>query len=150
MYFKKIFTRTVATFSGLGYLPFSGTVASAVTALVWFMLPSVSAAAHLAIIASIALLGSYATHFYLKTHSEIDPREVVIDEVLGMLIALLWAPHSWPAFLTSFVLFRFFDIAKPFPINRCEQLPGAWGVLIDDVVAGILALAVRILALQML
>lgn len=147
---KKIFTTTIATFAGLGHFPLSGTVASAVTALMWFMLPPVSLATHLATILSVALLGLYATHYYLKSHSEIDPREVVIDEVLGMLIALLWAPHSWPAFLTSFVLFRFFDIAKPFPINRCEQLPGAWGVLIDDVVAGILALAVRILALQML
>ena len=68
-----------------------------------------------------------------------DPGVVTIDEVAGYLIALIGAPVTPGTLLAAFLLFRFFDIAKPWPIRRFEQLPGAWGVLVDDVVAGLLA-----------
>ena len=68
-----------------------------------------------------------------------DPSFVVLDEVAGMLAALVWvSPRPVPVLL-AFVLFRLLDILKPFPIDRLERIPGAWGVLLDDLAAGLLA-----------
>jgi phosphatidylglycerophosphatase A len=69
-----------------------------------------------------------------------DPQCIVIDEIVGFLVANFLAPPRWTALLLSFLLFRFFDIAKMFPINRLEQLPGGAGIVLDDVVAGVYAL----------
>ncbi len=67
-----------------------------------------------------------------------DPR-IVIDEVVGMLIALLWVPFTWWMVLTGFLFFRFFDIVKVFPANLVQRLPGGYGVVGDDIVAGVYA-----------
>lgn len=95
--------------------------------------------------------GHWATHIYLQDQTDTDPSEVVIDEVVGQLIAL-WplslglglagvAPHvvPWPGWVAAFILFRIFDIFKPWPIRKFEALGGAAGVMLDDVVAGIIA-----------
>jgi len=67
---------------------------------------------------------------------------VVIDEVAGQLIPFLAVPpSSWKWALAAFALFRFFDVLKPFPARRAERLPGGWGIMTDDVVAGVYALA---------
>jgi phosphatidylglycerophosphatase A len=99
-------------------------------------------------------LGIWATNAYttgLGAGADADPPEVVIDEVVGMLVTLwplslgLWMRGTdpwvfpWPGWVGGFLLFRFFDILKPPPIRRFERLPGAWGVMADDVVAGVLA-----------
>ncbi len=68
-----------------------------------------------------------------------DPSEVVIDEVAGMWIALLGAPLTAPHLLAAFLLFRLFDVWKPGPIDRLQNLPGGWGVMADDVAAGAVA-----------
>jgi phosphatidylglycerophosphatase A len=68
-----------------------------------------------------------------------DSYRVVIDEVAGMFISVLFVPVVWKWLLIGFVLFRFFDIAKPFFIRRMEALKGGWGVMFDDVLAGIYA-----------
>ena len=68
-----------------------------------------------------------------------DPQIVVIDEVVGQWIALLLVPQTMIWFAVSFLLFRFFDILKPWPINQLQSLPGGWGIMIDDVLAGIYA-----------
>jgi len=65
-----------------------------------------------------------------------DPQIIVIDEIVGFLVANFLAPFRWTVLLWSFLLFRFFDITKPFPINRLEQLPGGVGIVLDDVMAG--------------
>lgn len=70
---------------------------------------------------------------------EKDPQFVVVDEVLGMMITLAGVPLGWNSVLTGFVLFRLFDIFKPYPCRRLEALPGYWGILLDDVAAGIYA-----------
>lgn len=69
-----------------------------------------------------------------------DPQCIVIDEIAGFLVANFLAPPTWTALLWSFLLFRFFDIAKVFPTNRIEQLPGGAGIVLDDVMAGVYAL----------
>jgi len=66
-----------------------------------------------------------------------DHGRVVIDEVAGMGIALLLIPLKWQYYIIAFILFRFFDIVKPLYIRRLEALPGGWGVMADDVLAGI-------------
>lgn len=68
-----------------------------------------------------------------------DHNRVVIDEVAGMCITLLFVPLKWQYTLIGLVLFRFFDILKPFGIRKLEELPGGWGVMADDVLAGIYA-----------
>jgi len=68
-----------------------------------------------------------------------DSYRVVIDEVAGMFISVLFVPPDWKWMLIGFVLFRFFDIAKPLYIRRLEALKGGWGVMLDDVLAGIYA-----------
>ena len=76
-----------------------------------------------------------------------DPGAIVIDEVAGVLIALFWIPVTWIGLLAGFLAFRVFDIAKPFPVGAAERLPAGWGVMADDVVAGLYAYAtVRVLA----
>lgn len=77
--------------------------------------------------------------FFAKT----DPRQVVIDEVVGQMISFLALPAaSWKWLLAGFVLFRVLDIVKPFPALRAERAPGGWGIMLDDVVAGFYTLAV--------
>ena len=68
-----------------------------------------------------------------------DPPEVVIDEVCGFLVCMLFVPLNPINLALGFFLFRFFDIAKPFPIRRVERLPGGYGIVMDDVLAGVYA-----------
>jgi phosphatidylglycerophosphatase A len=68
-----------------------------------------------------------------------DPSIVVIDEIVGMWIALLFLPQTLTAFAAAFLAFRFFDIVKPPPVRQLERLPGGWGIMLDDVMAGIYA-----------
>jgi phosphatidylglycerophosphatase A len=71
-----------------------------------------------------------------------DPQFVVIDEVAGQLITLIAAPIAWQSLLLGFILFRGFDIVKPWPVRRLERLPEGVGIVVDDVAAGIYGLAV--------
>jgi phosphatidylglycerophosphatase A len=65
-----------------------------------------------------------------------DPQTVVIDEAAGYLLAMLGHPATWPWMAAGFLLFRLFDIVKPFPVRRLEALPGGWGIVADDLMAG--------------
>lgn len=77
-----------------------------------------------------------------------DPSFVVIDEVAGQLITFIAIPVSWKSLLLGFILFRAFDIVKPFPVRRLERLPEGVGIVVDDVGAGIYALLLMHLALH--
>ena len=77
-----------------------------------------------------------------------DPQFVVIDEVAGQLIALIAVPVSWKSMLLGFILFRGFDIVKPPPVRQLEQLPEGTGIVLDDVGAGLYALAIMQIALR--
>jgi phosphatidylglycerophosphatase A len=84
--------------------------------------------------------------FQKGSHEEADPSIVVIDEIVGMWIALLFLPMTWPAVFMAFFFFRLFDIIKPYPAARLERIPHGWGIMLDDVAAGIYAnIAVQIL-----
>jgi phosphatidylglycerophosphatase A len=132
--------KCIATFFYLGYVPgMPGTFASAATALIWFLLPPVSVVYQIIFLLfliplSIMVSGNFAHKMQIK-----DPSCVVIDEVVGMSVALFAVPQVWYIYLLAFALFRLFDITKPYPINALERLSGGWGIVIDDFVAGLFA-----------
>lgn len=87
----------------------------------------------LLLLASIAVAEFYEMYFHAH-----DPKEVVIDEIVGYIIAMTWLPATWQSFFAAFVLFRFFDILKPFPISYIDRkIPGGLGTVLDDVSAGL-------------
>ncbi len=139
----------LATVAGAGSFPYApGTVGSAVGVGVVAALDLIP----LARAGRIGLLGlAAAALFFLgvwsageseKFFGRTDPGHVVIDEVVGQMIALLlWPDASWKLLLLGFGFFRFFDILKPFPARRAERLRAGWGIMVDDVIAGAYALA---------
>lgn len=154
--------RAVTTVFGVGRLrPAPGTWGSAVAVPLAWALHGLGgfAALGLATLAVIAL-GLWAVARDLPGRADPDPSEIVVDEVAGQWLALwpvsLGAMHTgaaftalWPGILAGFVLFRLFDIWKPGPVGWAERLPGARGVMADDLVAGLLA-ALGVVALAAL
>lgn len=144
---KTLWAWTIATFFGSGLLkPGPGTWGSAAALLLWaaYGMGARPAAGTLLIVllAGIALsiaLGVPAATIAARESGRKDPGFVVIDEVAGQWIALLLSPVDWKHGLIAFVLFRFFDITKPFPARQLESLPEGWGIVFDDVAAGLYA-----------
>lgn len=142
---KKIFINKIACFfaSGffLGYFPvIPGTIASLFIYLALFFLPQSSFSIQIIFLSLLFFIGISVVSHVLKIVPDKDPSWVVIDEFCGMGIALLALPQTFVAYSIAFLLFRLFDISKIFPVNYAERACGAWGVMADDVVAGILAL----------
>ena len=137
-----IIWRFVATFFYLGKLPFApGSWGSLGALLVWLLLP-VTFSVHLSVIIILFVLGVYSSNRIAKYLDDHDPSEVVIDEVVGMGISLFMLPHNFLLYLLSFILFRVFDILKPSFIYRIQNLSGGWGIMLDDVLAGLLTFTI--------
>jgi len=140
----------VSTFFGAGRLkPGPGTWGSAAALALWAAYaclvhpgPAGLAGALGVGIALSLIVGIPAATIVAREAGVEDPQFVVIDEVAGQWVALLFSPADWRHGLTAFVLFRLFDMTKPFPIRRLERLPEGWGIVIDDVAAGLYALAI--------
>jgi phosphatidylglycerophosphatase A len=131
----------IATVGYCGYFPFApGTVGSAaglvVYLLVWW---SQSPIVEVGLIAGVYAVGIWAGTAAERYFGGIDPGPVVIDEVLGMLITLAFMPVGLMTAIAGFVLFRIFDIIKPFPAGRFERLHGGLGVMSDDAMAAVYA-----------
>jgi phosphatidylglycerophosphatase A len=144
----------VATFFGAGRLkPGPGTWGSVATVLLWALASSQipvanrTAATILAALA-VTLIGIPAATLAARAAALKDPQFVVIDEVAGQLVTLIAVPLAWKTFLAGLILFRVFDILKPFPIRRLERLPEGTGIVVDDLGAGLYALAVMHLLLH--
>ncbi len=140
-----LFHKITSTSLGIGYIgKGAGTVAAAVTCLVWYVIASFSQVSlpnfipALIITVCITALGIWSGNV-VETIWGKDHQRVVIDEVAGMCITLLWVPVTPVNILLGLVLFRFFDIVKPLFIRRLEALPGGWGVMFDDILAGVYA-----------
>jgi phosphatidylglycerophosphatase A len=137
----------IATFFGIGHLqPGSGTWASAATLALWWaaalwLPPTWLVPAAIAVSVLVTLIGIPPSTVVARESGIKDPGFVVIDEVAGQMIALIAAPVNWKYMLAGFILFRSFDIVKPFPLRRLEELPGGTGIMMDDVGAGLYALA---------
>ena len=144
----------IATFFAVGRLkPGPGTWASLATVILWALASSripVANRAWATIIAAAAvtLVGIPAATRVARSSGLKDPQFVVIDEVAGQLVALIAVPLAWKTFLAGLILFRIFDIWKPFPIRRLERLPEGTGIVVDDLGAGLYALAVMHLLLH--
>ncbi len=150
---KTLWAWTVATFFGAGLgKPGPGTWGSAAAVLLWAGVawgfhPSAQVI-FFELVAGIAIsvvLGIPAATITARESGIHDPGFVVIDEVAGQWIALLGSPADWRHALIAFILFRLFDIAKPFPVRRLERLPDGWGIVVDDLGAGLYALGVAAL-----
>ena len=144
----------VATFFGVGYLkPGPGTWGSVATVLLWawalsWMPPASRTWATVIAAAAVTLVGIPAATRTARDYASKDPQFVVIDEVAGQLVALIGVPLTWKTFLAGLILFRVFDIWKPFPIRRLERLSEGTGIVVDDLGAGLYALAVMHLLLH--
>jgi phosphatidylglycerophosphatase A len=138
----------VATFFGIGRLrPGPGTWASAATMLLWAALaralsPSMRSGSAIILAVTVIAIGVPAATRVSRGSGIKDPQFVVIDEVAGQLTALIAVPLEWKTFLAGFILFRAFDILKPPPVRQLEALPEGWGIVLDDVAAGLYALLV--------
>jgi phosphatidylglycerophosphatase A len=144
-----------ATFLGIGHMrPGPGTWASAATMLLWAALAHslplpLRSPVLIALAAIVTLVGIPAATRVSRASAKKDPSFVVIDEVAGQLISLIAVPLAWKSFLAGLILFRVFDILKPPPVRQLERLPEGTGIVLDDVAAGIYALAVMQLFLYL-
>lgn len=137
-----------ATVGYSGYFPIApGTVGSAAGLVVyllvwWTQSPIVEVGLIVALFSAGVWASTTAEHYF----GGIDPGPIVIDEVVGMLITLAFIPVGWSAALAGFVLFRIFDVIKPYPAGRLEALHGGLGVMADDAMAAVYAnLSLRLL-----
>ena len=133
--------KLIATVFGIGYVEKGGgTLAAAVCCIVWLLIPSSNFTNSLQVLLTIAIsvLGVWSGNVVEAMWGK-DSNKIVIDEVAGMMITLLFIPVQFKFVLAGLVLFRFFDIAKPLFIKKMELLPEGWGVMADDVLAGLYA-----------
>jgi len=142
---KQNLSKFIATFGYVGLFPIApGTVGSiAGLAVLWMI--SFAPPTYYQIILQLLFLivfipiGVIASSAYEKKIGKIDPKEVVVDEVVGIVITLFALPFTWINVIAGFILFRFFDIIKPFPIGKLQNIKGGWGVMADDIAAGIVS-----------
>jgi phosphatidylglycerophosphatase A len=136
---RPLFALAVATVFGVGYAPVApGTFGSAAGLLVWWLLPASTAAQAVAIVA-VFIAGWWGGNAAERHFGRTDPGQVVIDEVMGMLITLFMNPVGWKGAAAGFLLFLVFDVIKPYPANKLEQLHGGLGVMADDAMAAVYA-----------
>jgi phosphatidylglycerophosphatase A len=148
----------IATGLGAGYFPVApGTAGSLVglalvVALRQTSLDAAGLAASLAALAFVLFaLGVWSAGKAEKAFGRIDPGQVVIDEVLGQVVTFIATPRiSRMGLIAGFILFRIFDIVKPFPAGRAERFPGGWGIMLDDLVAGFYSLIALVILGRMI
>ena len=150
---KTLWAWTLSTFFGAGYLkPGPGTYASIFAVLLWYIAAQIFSPSRLTLAIATALaalivtaIGIPASTITAREASRKDPGFIVIDEVAGQLLALILTPPNWAHAALALLLFRLFDIFKPWPIRRLEALPTGTGIMLDDVAAGLLALLTGLL-----
>ncbi len=136
----------IATLGGAGFSPFApGTVASALTVLVLWLVPFSRSGLVVSLVA-VTVVGTWAAERTERVWGGKDPGAIVIDEVAGMTLSVLAFPLTGPVLLAGFVLFRLFDVVKPPPAHASQRLRGGIGVMIDDLIAGVYVLGVLALA----
>ena len=130
----------IGTVFYVGRFPFApGTMGSLVALLVWYLLkPSIIDPLFLLITGGVFFIGIAVSTVLIEAWNEKDPKEIVIDEWVGMWISLYLVPYDYKWGFLTFLVFRVFDIFKPGPIKKMDDMHDAIGVMMDDVVAGIL------------
>lgn len=130
----------VATAGGIGYLPFApGTWAAAISVIIWYLCGILFEKIILwqIILVAASIIAGVIYSGRLTSTKDKDPAHVVIDEVAGMWVTLLLVPGSLINYVLGFILFRFFDILKPLGIKKTEKLKNGWGIMLDDILAGV-------------
>jgi phosphatidylglycerophosphatase A len=137
----KHFILLLATGFGVGYSPIApGTLGTLISIPIYYSFSEIPSPIY-----EITLSAFFFLSVWISANAEIyygkkDDQRIVIDEIMGFLITMLWIPRTVYFIIIGFFLFRFFDILKPFPIRRLEKrLKGGFGVVLDDVVAGVYA-----------
>ncbi len=137
----KFFRNLFVSFGFMGYFPvLSGTITSIITALLYFyLIPPLNALGNLILIMIVLVVSLIFVPIIKSAEKDMghDSRKITIDEVIGFFFAVMFLPHNFMIFIYALVLFRVFDIVKPTPINQLQKLPHGWGVLADDIAAGI-------------
>ncbi len=140
--------KTLAVFFGIGYFPVApGTAATAAGAGLAFVL-SGHPWAYAALTIGLVLIGIPLCTRVEKMLGQKDPGIVVLDEVAGILVAMAGLPMTWPVIISVFFLFRAFDMFKIYPVDRLEAQPGGFGIMADDVMAGLYANVIMHIALR--
>lgn len=128
----------LATWFGCGRVPIApGTAGTLGAVPLYLCLRPLGPGAVLGSAAVLALVGVWAANEVIAVSRQKDPQIVVIDEVAGVLVTLAAAAPTWTSVITGVVLFRIFDQWKPWPARGMESLHGGWGVVLDDVAAGV-------------
>lgn len=137
----RTFFKLLATWFGVGRLrPAPGTWGTLAAVPLAVLLAYVGPFAHMIFCVFLLVVSITAAEVYEQDKGEHDSSEIVIDEVLGYLIAVTWLPFTWQSFVLGFLLFRLFDIWKPLFIGLMDRkLKGGVGTVLDDVAAGIVA-----------
>tara|TARA_R110002072_G_scaffold124268_2_gene259734 strand:- start:2511 stop:2957 length:447 start_codon:yes stop_codon:yes gene_type:complete len=126
----------LASIGYIGYFKGGGSFAAAVAAACWYLLMDNNVTIQISSVVVVFFIGVWVSNQLERDWGK-DSSIIVIDEVLGMMVSLLFLPVSLNVILVAFLLFRFFDITKVFGIRKAEQLPKGWGVMADDLWAGI-------------
>lgn len=135
-------SRLIATGLFSGYIPFSpGTAGSLVALLLYWIIPGSESIFFSGAIVLLFFSGAWAAARLDTETKSHDNQQIVIDEIVGMLITIILMEKKILWLAIGFILFRLFDIFKPYPIRLAEKFPHGWGVMMDDVVAGIYAAA---------
>ena len=144
----KNFTKYFATLFGIGFIPLApGTFGSLFAIFIWYVFIDLFSIFYfITLFLFVLSVSFYLTDIYLDNYKKKDPSEVIVDEFLGQSIPLLFIVNfNIYEVLIAFVTFRFFDIYKIYPINKIEDLKGSYGVILDDIVAGIYSLIILML-----
>jgi len=136
---SEILHKLFSSVLGIGYIKGGGTIAAAVCCACWYLAwngtyPPLLLS--ILITLAVTLAGVWSSSVMEQFWGK-DPSKVVIDEVAGMCVSLVFLPVNVKYLLAAFILFRFFDIVKPLYIRKTEALPRGWGIMLDDVLAGI-------------
>jgi len=144
----KTVVRLISTFLYTGYVPKISGTAGSLAGLFFALMVSYSPVVYISSMVVLTMLAFLVIRRAEELFGKKDSRRIVIDEVIGIMIALLFVPHKPALIALAFILFRIFDIFKPFPIKKIERLQSPFGVVLDDVAAGIYAnITVQIAAL---
>ena len=130
--------KLIASVFGIGYAKGGGTYAVIVCCIVWILIPAGNVYWQVFFTLLICAIGVWSSNVVDAVWGK-DSSKVVIDEVAGIMITLIAVPLDWKYIAAGLVLFRFFDIAKPLYVRSMEKLPKGWGVMADDVLAGVYA-----------
>jgi phosphatidylglycerophosphatase A len=130
----------IATYFNIGKFPKApGTIATLATIPLWWALWHAGPIIYMSVTLILFPIGVIAAQAYESQTATHDAKEIVIDEVVGFLITMTWLPLTWQSVVIGFIIFRFLDIVKPPPIRQFDRkVPGGLGVMLDDVVAGII------------